>query len=69
MFHVVSIAGVMPLGTRASMAQIAQSALAKGICEAIGDFGSGQAAGACKTGLGYAVAMRRLRGGYVAGRD
>ena len=32
-----------------------------------GDFGSGRAAWACKTGLGYAVAMRRLCGGYAGG--
>ena len=50
----------MPLGTRAAMAsQIARNALAKGIWEASGDIGSGRAAWACKTGLGYAVAMRR----------
>ena len=29
--------------------------------------GSGRAAWACKTGLGYAVAMRRLCGGYAGG--
>ena len=53
----------MPLGTRAAMAsQIARNALAKGIWEASGDIGSGRAAWACKTGLGYAVAMRRLCG-------
>ena len=60
----------MPLGAPASMAsQIAQNALATRIWEVAGDFGSDWAAWARKTGLGYAVAMRRLCGGYAAGRD
>ena len=70
MFNVVSIAGVLPLGARASMAsQVAQNALATRIWEANSDFGSGWAAWARKTGLGYAVAMLWLCGGYAAGRD
>ena len=66
-FHVVSIVGVMPLGTRASMAsQIAQNALGTRIWEANNDSGAGWAAWACKTGRGYAVAMLWLCGGYAA---
>ena len=70
MFHAASIAGVMPLGARASMAsQIAQNALATIIWEANSDSGYGLAAWACKTGLGYAVAVLWLCGGYAAGQD